>query len=105
MVGCFRTKSCLGCFCTKCCLYLLYVDGMPVAFSGQPCGPAHSASYDLRPARWDVPLPAGCFRPGALRVASPRPRPAPPGSLDAMRRDLAAGYGCLEEGGGGTWGT
>ena len=70
------------------------------AFLGRPCGPANSASYYVRPARGDVPPPVGCFRPGALRVVSPRPGPAGPGSLDAVRRDLA-GHGCLEEGGRG----
>ncbi len=59
-------------------LYLRYVDGM--AFCGRPCGPAHSALY------YD-----------ALRVVSPRPGPAGPGSIDAVCRDLA-GHGCLEEG-------
>ncbi len=83
-------------FRTKCCFVLQYlwnVDGM--AFSGRPCGPAHSASYYVRPARGDVPLPARCFRPCSVRVVSPCPGLAGRGSLDAVRRDLA-GHFCLE---------
>jgi hypothetical protein len=45
-----------------------------IAFSGRPCGPAHSASYYVRPARGEVPPPDGLPpRRSASRLAPPWP--------------------------------
>jgi hypothetical protein len=70
-----------------------------LSFSSR-AGPAGRLS-PRRTTGGDVPPLACRFRPGALRVVSPRPGPAGPGSLKAVRRDLA-GHGCLEEGDVGT---